>query len=58
LPALAAWRAAVVQLIVPVLTAIAAALLLSEAITSRLVLATALVLLGVLLTIVPRWHQS
>ena len=44
--------------IVPVLTAIAAALLLGEAITSRLVLATALVLLGVLLTIVPRWHRA
>lgn len=57
LPALAAWRAAVVQLIVPVLTAISAAMLLNEAITSRLVLATSLVLLGVLLTIVPRWHQ-
>jgi drug/metabolite transporter (DMT)-like permease len=57
LPALAAWHAAVLQLIVPVLTAISAALLLHETITSRLVLATTLVLLGVLLTIVPRWHQ-
>jgi drug/metabolite transporter (DMT)-like permease len=58
LPALAAWRAAVVQLIVPVLTAISASMLLGEAITSRLVLATSLVLLGVLLTIVPRWHAG
>lgn len=58
LPALAAWRAAVVQLIVPVLTALAAALILGEALTSRLALATTLVLLGVLLTIVPRWHRG
>lgn len=58
LPALAAWRAAVVQLIVPVLTALSAALILGEALTSRLTLATTLVLLGVLLTIVPRWHRG
>ena len=58
LPALAAWRAAVVQLIVPVLTALLAALILGEALTSRLMLATTLVLLGVLLTIVPRWHRG
>lgn len=58
LPALAAWRAAVVQLIVPVLTALSAALILGEALTSRLTLATTLVLLGVLLTIVPRWHKG
>ena len=58
LPALAAWRAAVVQLLVPVLTALSAALLLDESITSRLVLASTLVLLGVLLTIVPRWHRA
>jgi drug/metabolite transporter (DMT)-like permease len=51
LPSLAAWRAAVVQLVVPVLTALAAVLLLDETITSRLAAATALVALGVGLTI-------
>jgi drug/metabolite transporter (DMT)-like permease len=58
LPALAAWRAAVVQLTVPVLTALAAAVLLSEAITARLLLATVLIALGVWLTVWPRAHQQ
>ena len=53
LPALAAWRAAVVQLIVPVLTALLAAALLGEAITSRLLIATALIAAGVWLTVWP-----
>ena len=50
LPALAAWRAAVVQLSVPVLTALAAAALLGEALTGRLAVATALVASGVWVT--------
>jgi drug/metabolite transporter (DMT)-like permease len=50
LPMLAAWRAAILQLIVPVLTALLAALLLDEAIQSRLIVATILVSAGVLLT--------
>jgi drug/metabolite transporter (DMT)-like permease len=50
LPLLAAWRAAVVQLVVPVLTALLAALLLGEPIEARLVAATLLVAAGVLLT--------
>jgi drug/metabolite transporter (DMT)-like permease len=50
LPALAAWRAAVVQLIVPVLTALLAAVLLGESITTRLFIATALIAGGVWLT--------
>jgi drug/metabolite transporter (DMT)-like permease len=50
LPSLAAWRAAVVQLIVPVLTAAAAVVLLGEGITGRLVLAAALIAAGVALT--------
>jgi drug/metabolite transporter (DMT)-like permease len=58
LPALAAWRAAVVQLTVPVLTALAAALLLGEAITTRLLLATVLIAFGVWLTVWPRAHQK
>jgi drug/metabolite transporter (DMT)-like permease len=51
LPSLAAWRAAVIQLVVPVLTAVAASVLLSELISLRLAAATALVALGVGLTI-------
>jgi drug/metabolite transporter (DMT)-like permease len=50
LPRLAAWRAAIVQLIVPVLTALLAALLLGEIIQPRLIVATLLVAAGVLLT--------
>lgn len=57
LPRLAAWRAAVVQLIVPVLTALAAAVLLDEAITRRLLVATALVALGIWLTVWPARHR-
>ena len=55
LPSLAAWRAAVVQLIVPVLTAIAAVFLLGEAITPRLIAAGALIAAGVGLTL---WTAS
>jgi drug/metabolite transporter (DMT)-like permease len=51
LPALAAWRAALLQLLVPVATAVAAALWLDESISPRLVAATALVIAGVGLTI-------
>jgi drug/metabolite transporter (DMT)-like permease len=57
LPRLAAWRAAIVQLIVPVLTALAAAALLGEAITPRLVGATGLVAAGVWLTVWPSQHR-
>jgi drug/metabolite transporter (DMT)-like permease len=53
LPALAAWRAAVVQLPVPVVTAAAAVVLLGETITIRLVIAMLCVLAGVGLTIRP-----
>ena len=56
LPALSAWRAAVLQLIVPVLTAAAAWLLLAEPLTWRLAGAGALVALGVWFTSSPRWH--
>jgi drug/metabolite transporter (DMT)-like permease len=50
LPALAAWRAALVQMIVPVLTAFGAVVLLGEAIDARLVFAAALIAAGVWLT--------
>jgi len=50
LPSLAAWRAAVVQLIVPVITALAAVALLGEAISGRLVMAGALIAAGVALS--------
>ena len=54
LPALTALRAAVIQLTVPVLTAAAAAWLLGEAVTGRILLAGALVGVGVGLTLWPR----
>lgn len=57
LPSLSAWRAGLVQLVVPVLTALAAAALLDESITSRLVVAAALVAAGVVLTVLPGWHR-
>jgi drug/metabolite transporter (DMT)-like permease len=53
LPSLAAWRAAIVQLLVPVVTAAAAVVLLGEPITSRLLLAMACVLGGIGLTVRP-----
>ena len=54
LPAIAAWRAALFQLVVPILTAFGAVLLLHEAITARLLVATALIAAGVWLTIARR----
>ena len=51
LPALAAWRAAIVQLTVPVLTALLATVLLGESITMRLLIATTLIAVGVWLTV-------
>jgi drug/metabolite transporter (DMT)-like permease len=58
LPALSAWRAAILQVIVPVLTAAGAWLVLSEPITPRLAAAGALVALGVWFTSSPRWHST
>jgi len=51
LPALASWRAALLQLLVPVLTALLAAAWLGESISSRLLGASALVIAGVWLTV-------
>jgi len=51
LPHLAAWRAALVQLIVPVLTAAGAAWLLDESLSLRLFAATGLIGAGVWLTV-------
>jgi len=51
LPSLSAGRAAVVQLSVPPLAALAGVLLLGEALTLRLVLASALILAGIFLVI-------
>jgi drug/metabolite transporter (DMT)-like permease len=53
LPSLTALRAAIVQLLVPVLTAIVASLILDESVTARLVAATVLVCAGVALTVAP-----
>jgi len=50
LPALSAWRAGLVQLVVPVLTALGATWLLGETISRRLVAAALLVTSGVALT--------
>ena len=57
LPSLSAWRAAILQMLVPVLTAIGAAILLSEPITSRLLLSTCLVGTGIWLTASPKWQR-
>jgi len=54
LPHLPSWRAATVQLSVPVLTALAATATLGEALTPRLIFAMALVLAGIWLTTRPR----
>jgi drug/metabolite transporter (DMT)-like permease len=52
LPHLTAWRAALVQLAVPVMTALAAIVLLNESLSPRLLVATALVCGGVAITLV------
>lgn len=51
LPSLTAWRAAVVQLLVPVLTVAAAIVMLGETMTSRIAVAGALIIGGVLLSL-------
>ena len=51
LPSLGAWRAALVQLTVPIITGIGAALFLGETITARLTLAAALVTGGIWLSL-------
>jgi drug/metabolite transporter (DMT)-like permease len=57
LPALSAWQAALLQLLVPVITAAGAFLFLGEPITARLVIAGLAVAAGVWLTASPRWHR-
>ncbi len=57
LPAVAAWRAAIVQTGTPLLTAIAAIVFLDETFTVRLLIASALVITGVLLTVLPALHR-
>jgi drug/metabolite transporter (DMT)-like permease len=51
LPQLTAWRAAVIQLLTPVLTVAAAIVMLGESMTSRIALAGALIISGVLLSL-------
>jgi drug/metabolite transporter (DMT)-like permease len=51
LPSLTAWRAAIVQLGVPVVTALAAALVLDERLTLRLAVASAAIVGGVMLSV-------
>ena len=54
LPHLTAWRAALVQLSVPVITALAAIALLNETFSARLAIATVLVAAGVGVTLIRR----
>lgn len=54
LPSLSTWTAAIVQLCVPVATAIAAALLLREPLSARLMISGALILGGIVWSIAPR----
>jgi drug/metabolite transporter (DMT)-like permease len=54
LPALGATRAAVVQLAVPVITPLAAALILAEPVTPRLALAGSAILAGIALALLER----
>ncbi len=56
LSGLSSTQAAVVQLFVPVITAVASVFLLSEAITVRLTVASTLILGGVLLVILGRYY--
>ena len=58
LPALGATRAAVAQLSVPVLALVAGALLLGEAITPRAAFASALILGGIALGILPSMRRA
>jgi drug/metabolite transporter (DMT)-like permease len=57
LPGLATWTAAIVQLCVPMVTAIAATWLLGESLGTRLLVSGGLILGGVLLATVPRRPQ-
>ncbi len=57
LPRIAPWRAAIVQLLVPIVTALIATAWIGESITSRLLLATVLIASGVALTIAPALHR-
>ena len=57
LPGLAAWRAAIVQTGTPLLTALAAVAFLGESFSPRLLVAAALVIGGVLLTVLPALHR-
>ena len=57
LPSLAAVRAAIVQLAVPVLAAAAGALVLREAVTMRLAIATAAILGGIALALIAKQRR-
>ncbi len=57
LPRIAPWRAGIVQLLVPIVTALVATAWIGESITSRLLLATLLIASGVSLTVAPALHR-
>jgi drug/metabolite transporter (DMT)-like permease len=54
LPGLSTWTAAIVQLCVPIVTALAATWLLGESVSSRMLISGALIVSGVLLSTTPR----
>lgn len=57
LPHLTAWRAAVVQLLTPVLTATAAVVILGESMSPRLLLSGSLIVAGVVLSVSSRMRS-
>src|SRR5262249_22944565 len=54
LPGLSTWTADIVQLCVPIVTALAATWLLGESVSSRMLISGALILSGFLLATIPR----
>jgi drug/metabolite transporter (DMT)-like permease len=58
LPSLSAWRAALVQLAVPLLTALGAVAILDETVTGRLAISGALIAGGVLVSVLGATGRS
>lgn len=57
LPQLTAWRAALVQLLTPLLTTVAAVVMLGEVMTPRLLISGGLIIAGVVLSVSARWRS-
>lgn len=58
LPSLTAWRAALVQLLTPVLTTVAAVVILGESMSMRLLIAGGLIVSGVLVSVGAAWKRA